>query len=239
MSSAQSQQGFTLIEIAMVLMIIALVLGGLLPTISGQIEQRRISETRKQLEEIKDALLGYAIANGHFPCPAKSPSDGAENRSGGVCNQRQGFIPWMELGVAKLDAWGRIIRYSATPAYTNSVTEFKIGQARDITISTRDSTDALINLSNANDIPVVVMSHGKNGYGATLDNGASIANDSSNNPDEQTNSKTSGSGAGTNFVTRDQSTRTTTGTSGEFDDLVTWISPNTLFGKMVAAGKLP
>ncbi|MEQ1915267.1 MAG: type II secretion system protein, partial [Gallionella sp.] len=40
MSREKQQQGFTLIEVAMVLMIIALILGGLLPTISAQIEQR-------------------------------------------------------------------------------------------------------------------------------------------------------------------------------------------------------
>jgi hypothetical protein len=33
-------------------------------------EQRRITETRQQLAEIKDALLGFAIIHGRLPCPA-------------------------------------------------------------------------------------------------------------------------------------------------------------------------
>ena len=51
--------GFTLIEMAMVLMIVGLLLGGLLPTISSQVEQRNVTETRKQLDEIQQALIGF------------------------------------------------------------------------------------------------------------------------------------------------------------------------------------
>jgi type II secretory pathway pseudopilin PulG len=219
---------------AIVLMIVGLLLGGMLVPLSAQMDQRNVSDTQKTLSEIKEALIGYAIANGNFPCPAKSASDGAEDRNvSGACNQRQGYIPWSALGVAKLDAWRRIIRYSATPAYTNSATKFKLGDARDITISTRDTADTLINLSNSNDIPVVILSHGKNGHGATLDNGTSLGNTSTTNTDEQTNFNA----AGTSIVSRNPSARTTG--SGEFDDLVEWISPNILFNRMVTAGRLP
>jgi len=231
------QKGFTLVEMAIVLMIVGLLLGGMLVPLSAQMDQRNVSETRKQLDEIQQALIGFAIANSNFPCPAKSASDGAEDRNvSGACNKRQGFIPWSALGVAKLDAWGRIIRYSATPLYTNTnpLTKFKLGDPRDITISTRDATGALVNLSNSIDIPVVILSHGKNGYGATLANGTVVADPSATNADEKTNY----AAAGTSFVSKDQSAPSTTG-GGEFDDLVVWISPNILFNRMVAAGKLP
>jgi prepilin-type N-terminal cleavage/methylation domain-containing protein len=230
-------QGFSLLEIAMALMIIALILGGLLPTLSSQINQRQTNETRKQLEEAREALLGYAVAKGHFPCPAKSALDGSEDRhANGACNSRQGYLPWSELGVAKLDAWGRIFRYSATPAFTNLTTPFKLAQARDITVKTRGSDGTIVNLSNAKDIPAVVISHGKNGYGATLEDGGMISNPATQNTDEQTNLPSSGTGI--DFISREAST-SVTASGGEFDDLVTWISPNTLFGKMVAAGQLP
>lgn len=230
----KTDAGFTLVEMAIVLVIVGVLLGGLLPTISSQIEQQHRNETRKQLDEIQQALMGYAIAKGYFPCPAKSATDGAEDRNvSGACNKRQGFIPWSELSVSKLDSWGRIFRYSVTPAYANSVTRFKLGDPRDITIFTRDTAGALVNLSNTNDVPVVVMSHGKNGFGATLDNGTATSNTSTSTADEQTNF----AAAGTSFVSKDQSISTTG--LGEFDDLVIWISPNTLFSRMVAAGKLP
>ena len=233
-----TQTGFTLVEMAMVLLIIALLLGGLLPTVSSQIEQQHTNETRKQLDEIQQALIGYAVANGNFPCPAKSASDGSENRNivTGACNNQKGFIPWSALGVAKLDAWGRIIAYSATLAYTNSVAKFQLGSARNITIRTRDLSPPYnpVNLSNNDDIPVVILSHGKNGYGATLDNGVVLNDPSATNIDEKANL----AAAGTSFVSKVPSNNTNI-SGGEFDDIVTYISANILFNRMVTAGKLP
>ncbi|HUW25479.1 MAG TPA: prepilin-type N-terminal cleavage/methylation domain-containing protein [Gallionella sp.] len=64
------QPGFTLVEMAIVLAIVGLLLGGLIPTLSAQMESQRINETRKQLDEIQQALMGFAIINGRLPCPA-------------------------------------------------------------------------------------------------------------------------------------------------------------------------
>jgi len=49
--------GFTLVEMAIVLAVVALLLGGLLPTISSQMEQAQRKETRSSLSEIQQALL--------------------------------------------------------------------------------------------------------------------------------------------------------------------------------------
>jgi prepilin-type N-terminal cleavage/methylation domain-containing protein len=64
--------GFTLVEMAMVLAIVALLLTGLVPTISSQLEQRKISETKSNLSEIQQALIGFALINGRLPCPSQS-----------------------------------------------------------------------------------------------------------------------------------------------------------------------
>ncbi|MCG8379535.1 MAG: prepilin-type N-terminal cleavage/methylation domain-containing protein, partial [Proteobacteria bacterium] len=61
--------GFTLVELAMVLFILALLLGTLLTPLATSIEQQDRETTTKLLEDIRDSLLGYAIVNGHFPCP--------------------------------------------------------------------------------------------------------------------------------------------------------------------------
>ena len=66
------QKGFTLVEMAIVLMIVGLLLGGLLVPLSAQMEQRNVTETRKQLDEIQQALVGFAIINGRLPCPAQA-----------------------------------------------------------------------------------------------------------------------------------------------------------------------
>lgn len=219
--------GFSLIEMAFVLVIITLLLGGLLVPFTTQVEQRRIAETNKAMEEIKEALVGYALVKGRLPCPAKSASDGSEQDP--PCASI-GFLPWGSLGVGKLDAWGHLYRYAVSPEFADSATPFTFGSNTTLTVQTRNSAGALINLTSSAALPAVIISHGKNGYGGTNDGGSAVA--AATSADEITNA------TGTNnFVSR---TITATGAGlAEFDDLVTWLSPNILFNRMVAAGKLP
>ena len=228
--------GFTLIELAVTMFIIALLLGSILVPLATQVEQRQISETQKKQEDIKDALTGYAVANGYLPCPAISASNGLEDRTAGVCTgNRQGFLQWETLGVSKLDAWGRIYRYSVTLAFASSTTPFTLSTAADITIQTRDTAGALATLSS--NVPVVVLSQGKNGYGS-IDNQGTAQALPSDWPASNTDENTNASGS-TTFVSRTAQAANTTGTGGEFDDLLVWQSRYVLLNRMVAAGKLP
>ncbi len=233
-----SQAGFTLVEMAIVLVIVGITLGGLLVSLSAQVDQRDYSQTRQSMEEIRGALLGYALSHGYLPCPAISAENGAEDRTAGACTagKRVGFLPWAELGVNKTDSWNRLYRYSVTPAYANSPLAIALSPptARDITIQTRNAAGALVNLSNTNDIPVAVISHGKNGYGGTSNDGVLLTDTSINNHDEKTNN----TGGGTMAVSREFGSDKTT-TFGEYDDLVVWISPNLYLSKMVTVGNLP
>lgn len=230
--SSYKPSGFTLVEIAIVLVVISLLLGGMMMPLSMQLDQRRNSETQKALEEINQALIGFAIVRGYFPCPAVSATAGAEDRTATTCTggKRDGFIPWVELGVSGSDAWGRLFRYSVTPDFSDSGTKFMLSSVGDI-----DIKDTTAGANIASNVPVVVMSHGKNGYLGTTIGNTAIANPSASNTDEQTNAPPS---AGTTFISKPM-TENIAAAGGEFDDLVTWISPNILFNRMVAAGKLP
>ncbi|MEO8007442.1 MAG: prepilin-type N-terminal cleavage/methylation domain-containing protein [Betaproteobacteria bacterium] len=237
------QNGFTLIEISVVLVIVTLLLGSLLVPLAAQIEQRQRAETEKRLEEIKDALLGFAVANGYLPCPAKSAADGTEDRTTGVCGKRVGFLPWVTLGVAAADSWENLYRYSVDAEFANSVAIFSLGQKTDIRIRGRDPLGNPINISNdgnttppkGRDIPAVVISHGKNGFGATSRDGIArpLPATWTSALDEFQNANNS-----TDFWARVGSTNTALA-YGQYDDLVVWISPNILFSRMVAAGRLP
>lgn len=232
------KSGFTLVEMAIVLVIVSLTLTGLLVPLVAQMDQRDYAQTKQSMEEIREALLGYALSRGYLPCPAKSFTDGTEDRTAGVCTagKRVGFLPWAELGVKRTDSWDRLYRYSVTLAYANAPPTITLTPptARDITIQTRNASGVLMNLSNANDIPVAVISHGKNGYGGTSSDGTLVADISVNNDDEKTNS----TGFGTVIVARDFSDSQAT-SYGVYDDLVVWISPNTYLSKLVTVGKLP
>ena len=53
-------RGFSLVEMAVVLVILALLLGGLLSPLASQIDQKNYSEVKRTLESSKEALMGYS-----------------------------------------------------------------------------------------------------------------------------------------------------------------------------------
>lgn len=57
------QRGFTLVELAIVLVLVTILIGGLAAPLSAQIQARRIAETRAEMQAIQDALLGYAMSH--------------------------------------------------------------------------------------------------------------------------------------------------------------------------------
>jgi prepilin-type N-terminal cleavage/methylation domain-containing protein len=229
-------QAFTLVEMAIVLVIVGLLLGGMLAPLSAQMEQRRIADTGKALEEARDALAGFAARNGYLPCPAISASNGLEDRIGTRCGneRRLGFLPWATLGVPKLDAWQHIYLYSVTPAFSDSGVPFRLNTPRDITIASRDAAGELVPASARNDIPAVVLSQGRNGYGAFSDVGVQAADMGQGNVDEKANVQADGR----MFIARGQADNPAA-PGGAYDDLVVWLSPNILFNRMLAAQRLP
>ena len=112
------QRGFTLIELAIVLVIVTILIGGLAVPLTAQIQARRIAETRQILDEAREAIVGYAMTHAatlaerrHLPCPdTDNPPDGRENRTGDACTQASGLLPWVDLGTASQDAWGNRLR---------------------------------------------------------------------------------------------------------------------------------
>ena len=229
--------GFSLVEMAIVLAIVALLLAGLLPTISGQIEQQRRTETRKQLEEIRAALVGFATSQPlpRLPCPADPTKATGSNGAGlelcsiaPVSNTITGVVPWVTLGTSETDAWGRRFTYSiassvAGGSFGTSFTLSSTGTISVLSISTGSCTTNTNCI--ASNMPAVIISHGVNGSGAYLPQGGAPL-PASTDLDEQDNSN-----GGPTFVSHDQ--------TSTFDDLVVWLSPNTLFNRMVTAGKLP
>ncbi len=230
------QPGFTIIEMAVVLLIVALLLGGLLPSITNQIEQRQVNETRKQMDEIKDALVGFAIINGRLPCPADgTAASGSERITGSgvsaTCTLAKGVLPWATLGTNETDAWGRRFTYRVSANFADGADGTGASCSITASVSFQLCSNASLNVlataggaTVAANVPVVVVSHSKNGLGAHPSGGGatigSPATDELENADDNNT-----------FVSKTP--------TPSFDDLVIWISPNILFNRMVAAGKLP
>lgn len=123
MRNTVKNKGFSLIELAVVLVIIGVAFGGFISTLSSRIEQSKREQTTQQLHTIKKALLGFAMANGRLPCPAIATSDGLEAPvGGGDCTSNRGLVPNATLGLSGgvnddnllLDSWNNPIRYSVS-----------------------------------------------------------------------------------------------------------------------------
>ena len=128
MISKKLSSGFTLVELAIVLVIIGLILGGLFVPISVQMDMQAFRKTNASLDEFKESLIGYAIINGRLPCPATAASNGLESfcpiatgtcvgtetttvQTHGNCSSQvngviSGFLPAATLGVSPQDAEG-------------------------------------------------------------------------------------------------------------------------------------
>src|ERR1700682_680809 len=111
--SGRKACAFTLIEVMVVLVILVVLMSGLAVPLAAQVQLRRQEETRRQLDEAKEALLGFAAAHGRLPCPAAERSNGLESfapggdASNGNCsNFYDGFLPGATLGLAPLDSEG-------------------------------------------------------------------------------------------------------------------------------------
>ena len=62
-------QGFTLIELAMVLFIMGLLLSSFLAPLAARVEQQERNNTQIQLDEIEEVLYGFVLQNNYLPCP--------------------------------------------------------------------------------------------------------------------------------------------------------------------------
>jgi prepilin-type N-terminal cleavage/methylation domain-containing protein len=277
-------RGFTLTELAVVVTIIALILGGVVLTMGAVTSAREIEQTQRQLDEAREALMGFFLRNGRFPCPAAPGATGIESFvSPGALpappppvpvpvfdvrcsNPFDGFLPAVTLGLSRtdnqgylIDAWGNRIRYAVTqwippatppfvppydatqcppntatpdfrrcPAFTTSggvaaqgIANIPIGAASMLSVCNRMAcgAPALPELPVSFFAPVVVFSTGRNTatVAPLLDELENVNNDGT-------------------FVVH--TPRPADAAAGEFDDLVTWISPNILFNRLIAAGAI-
>lgn len=249
MKSKNYVAGFSLIEMAVVLVVMGLLIGYLILPLGVQRENRNILEARKKLQEIEEALYGFAIANDRLPCPATSTpaSVGAENPAGGgVCQNPRGFVPAVTLGIngavncdgLLTDPWGQPYRYSVTTSAANAYTT-----AGGIQAAGMAALSAINNLQicDADGCPNVLSNNAVAVVYSIGGNWATFgSNDENQNAGEANQNSTcglpaNGMGNDDTYVSRDRSDIV----GSEYDDIMIWISPNILFAKMLAAGRLP
>ncbi|SDH85559.1 type II secretion system protein [Propionivibrio dicarboxylicus] len=260
--------GFTLVELSIVLVIISLLLGSLTLSFSTLRDAAKFRETQRQLLQIRETLLGFAAANGRLPCPASPESNGLESlctNDTGVCGATltapsrlpehgrcshpfSGFLPGATLGHTELDdhgyavdSWGGIANRFRYAIASNSVNQVKNA----LTASEGMKAATMAAIANADRLLSVCSS------------AANSSSDACHSANQLTNAAvavifSAGRNAPTGGISADEaenidddtvfvshSPTSTASADGEFDDLVTWLSPGLLFNRMIAAGRLP
>jgi type II secretory pathway pseudopilin PulG len=250
MSPSKDCVGFSLVEMAVVLVILGFVLTTLLLPLQAQREQLFQSQTENMLEISRKALLGFAQSRGRLPCPATAVSNGIEAPlGGGTCTTQLGYLPAATLGVQPtdsggfaIDAWNNRIMYAVaqnsagglgTPDFTTSGDMSTVGittlapemrvclSATGVTASAcSGGTESNYSINNA---VAVIYSLGATGAQA------SGGTDENANPKVPTTPQRV-------FVSHD--VRAAVAANGEFDHLMVWISPYVLYNSMLEAGQL-
>ncbi|TXG78227.1 MAG: type II secretion system protein [Rhodocyclaceae bacterium] len=260
------QRGFTLAEMAVMLFIDVLLVGGLLVPLAAQVEARKVAETRRTLADIGEALLGFAASQGRLPCPAAGGATGVESPAGGgtCANPYDGFVPGVTLGITPtddagyvIDAWGQRIRYAVSRDPTSGTMSSNAASTpRWSFTSANGMRNTVANASCTTGIACLhpdlhVCSSGTASAQQTcagtlladsavalwysLGNNGTIGgtgSDESQNPNPNfayANDRV--------FLSHEPTAAGATG--GEFDDIVSWLSPNVLYSRMIAAGRLP
>lgn len=135
------QRGFTLIEMALVLAVIGLMVGGGIMAIGPILLQAKINQTNAAMDQIEAALVVFAIRNNRLPCPADGSlantnanygteaTQGNDNGNSGdlttnscVVTDKNSVVPWRTLGLDETystDGWSNRISYYPAVAELN------------------------------------------------------------------------------------------------------------------------
>ena len=205
------------------------------------------------MEQAREALLGFALTAGRFPCPAPATAITGTALAGlepapvlaAGCANEAGVLPWATLGLPETDPWGRRITYRVRRQFTRTIPQAGgfLGADCPPPLPPTQAVFALCSQGNMTildagggatlsaNTPMVLVSHGPNGAGAYLPQGNQAPVGAS--VDELDNQLTAG---GTNTANLQFVSRTR---AANFDDLVVWLPTPILMNRMVQAGRLP
>ena len=258
MMNKKISSGFTLIEMAIVMVIIGVLIGAAILPLKAQRDTAHIKQARNELKTIEEAIYGFAIANGRLPCPAQPGSAVEDLPGGGNCtNTSRGFVPANTLGLSGntncdsllIDPWGNPYRYSVTASNHATLGDAALfdfttsDEIKDIKIAAGDLSALNPNLdicdvdncgSNLTSVAVAaVYSMGKRWRNVT--SAGEIQNAGEGAPIASTCGLAAYGMSNNNQYVFHSPVEIV---ANQFDDIMIWISPNILYAKLLAAGQL-
>ncbi len=247
-------RGFSIVELAIVLLTVGLIVSSVFIVLRAQLEQRDRDETQRRLEAARELLIGFALVNRRLPCPASGAAGGDESPvGGGVCtNAYNGFLPARTIGYQPvdaqgyaLDAWGQRLRYAVSATSWGAPPNARFTKKH-----VANDPSAAWSVDNTPG-DLVVCSAGVAGVqsaGAGCATGTTVTNQNTvvlivYSTGRGGSVAAAGSNAAENldgdvlFVARPPDPPDAPG--GEFDHLVAWLPVSLLYSRMIAAGVLP
>lgn len=214
--------GFTLAELAVVLVILSLLAGSLVHPVRSRLEARDRQLSLERLRDIQQALTGFAIINARLPCPSTetdpaSPAYGVEDSP--PCNHAvEGRLPWRTLAMPATDAWGRE-RSGPADAWTGHW-RYRV----DAPFASGPITAAL-----APSGKLEVRAHDDSRI--TLADSQAVAIVYSTGPNRQADGRNASYSASAPSYQAGEAT-------ADFDDLVAWLGRPLLIARLAQAGRL-
>lgn len=155
-----SHQGFSLVELSIVLIIIGLIVGAGVTIWRSSIESTRLSATKTNLDNIKSSVINFATANGRLPCPDSTvpPNNTGQSNPVGIgicagCANPPCWVPYQTLQLqlpGGKDSFSNVFRYDISYDTTG-------GALGGLTNTTQDTFCGVLfeYLSHATDVGVL------------------------------------------------------------------------------------
>ena len=250
-----NQRGFTLIEIAIVLLIVTILLGYTVALFPIQQDLKKSRLVDREIDLILEQLIAFAQVNGRLPCPDTDVGapDGEENIDLDPtvgCDGFFGFLPGRTLGLnGNFDNGGRLLDTWGT-GYGYAVSDVDTGDGNiDLVVANGVKVEGLANVTAdlficddsavlGNDLDCTEAGSNEvmiNVAAVVISLGKDRGTITSNIQTENIDNFGAGAMVDKVFVF---STRSDAN-NAEFDDVVKWLSTNQLFSKMIEAGQLP
>jgi len=260
-----AQQGFTLIEITMVLFILGLLMASFLDPLAVRVEQEERNKTQIQLDVIEEILYGYVLQNHALPCPDCSDNitndcnivdtndpndinDGEEDILANTCATEVGNLPWATLGVKGTDEWDNEFTYRVDDLFADATdgTLYNAGppvvqeDCENISATQNVSfslcSDGDIEIFSSDDAVIAALVPNPNDPGdVATDIPAVVVSHGKNWATAASDDEVQNTDTNIYYVDKSYSQED----GEEYDDLMIWISPHILRTMTVKAGILP
>lgn len=116
--------GFMLIEVALVIMLLAVILGPVLQLLASQNQKDKLLNHLQTRQAILEAAEAFVLAHGRLPCPAQT-ANGHESRQGDACMNHEGWLPAASLGSVYVQGQWRVavatLEQAGEPAHNSLV----------------------------------------------------------------------------------------------------------------------